>query len=173
MRAETEKKLNKIRRVSGVVRGMCRGGLVVMGLIFVAACVGVLAGGDVTIRCFDVVMPTETMGLSGRLIVIGMLAISAGVLGKIFYHLDRLFGNYASGEIFTISSAHQIRQLGIVAILWTGVSIMWPVGEIWLLHTAWSFQSHFDSLFAGVVILVISWFMEAAAEIREENELTI
>ncbi len=30
-----------------------------------------------------------------------------------------------------------------------------------------------DALVVGLVVIVISWFMEMAAEMREENELTV
>lgn len=35
------------------------------------------------------------------------------------------------------------------------------------------FEGDLDFVFVGLIILVISWFMEMAAELQEENELTV
>ncbi len=175
MRPDTVKKLNKIRRFSTGLRVVCKCLLVLIALLFVAASVGVLAGGGVTIRSFDLLFPVAEMALPARLGLIALLALSLGVIAKGFYHLIRLFGDYSRGEIFTTRAAGQIRQLGITAILWTGVNIIWLVAARVLsaapAPTTW--QLHLDSLFIGVVVIAISWFMDAAAEMREENDLTI
>jgi hypothetical protein len=52
-------------------------------------------------------------------------------------------------------------------VLWLG---MW-----WVLtpHRPSSFEVNTDTIPIGVLLLVVSWFMEMAAEMREENELTV
>jgi hypothetical protein len=94
---------------------------------------------------------------------------------KGIYHLYRLFGNYATGNIFTAGSTGQIRQLGITALLWFGVNILFAVATIAFVRPPPTHRIpfHFDSLATGVVIIVISWLMQMGAEMREENELTI
>jgi Protein of unknown function (DUF2975) len=175
MRPETEQKLDKIKRISTGLRAVCKCLLVLIALLFIAASVGILAGAGVIIRSFDLLFPVAPLALSARLGLIAILALSLGVITKGLYHLDRLFSYYACGAFFTTQTANQIRQLGITAILWTGVNIIWLVAALRLspAQRPMSYQLHLDSLFIGVVIIVISWFMDAAAEMREENDLTI
>lgn len=174
MLRETEDKLEKIRRVSRVLRRVCQALLVLTALLFVVASIGVLAGRDVTLSFFDIRIPVAPLALPARLILVAILGLSIGVVAKGLYHLDRLLSNYARGEIFTAGSAGQIRQLGITAILWAGVSILWPIAAIGFTEPRpTSFPLHLDWVFTGVVIIVISWFMDAAAEMREEADLTI
>jgi hypothetical protein len=175
MQPETQQKLDKIKRVSNALRVVCKCLLALTALLFIAATVGILVGTGVTIRSFDLLFPVDSLSVPARLALIDILALSLGVIFKGLYHLDRLFSYYARADFFTTQTAHQIRQLGITAILWAGVNILWLVAAMGL-STAphpLSYRLHLDSLFIGVVIIVISWFMDAAAEIREENELTI
>jgi hypothetical protein len=175
MRQDTEKKLNRIKRFGTALRIVCKCLLVLIALLFVAASAGVLAGGGVTIRSFDLLFPVAEMTLPARVGLIGILALSLGVISKGLYHLIRLFDNYSRGEIFTTRTAGQIRQLGITAILWTGVNFIWLVAARVLspAPTPTNFQLHLDSLLIGLVVIAISWVMDAAAEMREENDLTI
>ena len=100
-----------------------------------------------------------------------MLVLAVGLKG--FYHLYRLLGNYGRGDIFTTESAGQIRQLGITVLLWYGANILWAVTAAAVEPSPFSIQFRSESLVTGPIIIVISWFMEMAAEMREENELTI
>lgn len=175
MRPETETKLNKVKRVSSYLRAVCKCLLGLIALLFIAATAGILAGEGVTIRAFDLLFPVAPLALPSRLGLIGLLAVSLGVIAKGLFHLVRLFGLYAAGAFFTTQAADQIRQLGITAILWAGANIIWLVAARNLSPdpTPATFQLHLDSLFIGVVIIVISWFMNAAAEMQEDADLTI
>lgn len=175
MRPETEMKLEKVKRTSARLRVVCRGLAVLAGVLFVVAAGGVLVGSGVSVSYRNWLIPVAPLSLSGRLVLIGLLALSVGVLLKGLHHLDRLFKDYSSGNIFTTEAAGQIRQLGITSMLWTGVNVAWLLAAFGLTNPRppTSFSLHFDSLIIGVIIIVISWFMDAAAEMREENELTI
>jgi hypothetical protein len=65
--------------------------------------------------------------------------------------------------------------LGITAILWACVNIIRAVALANITNTPLSmpYQLRLDSVVIGVVIILVSWFMAAAAELREENDLTI
>ena len=174
MRPETEKILGKVKRISMGLRTVCKGLMVLTAVVFIVAAVSVLAGTGVAISFSDVLIPVAPLSILARLVLIVILALSMGVMAKGLYHLDRLFSNYARGEIFTTQAASQIRQLGFTAILWAGVGIIWGVAALSFTRTRpMSFHLHLDSIFIGVAIIAISWFMEAAAEMREENDLTI
>jgi hypothetical protein len=110
------------------------------------------------------------------------------------YYLLRLLGNYSRGEIFTRDSALQIRRWGLVFVLWGGiqfVSMFVPGGD--LSHPApigtksptqsygAEVKDHLSDwqrygggrMVNGLIIVAISWFMEMAAEMREEQELIV
>jgi hypothetical protein len=167
--------MDRIKRASGMLRIICRALLGLTALLFLISVAGVLIGRGVTINFSEILIPVEPLSMPARLVLIAVLTLSIGVLFKGLYHLERLFSDYARGEIFTTQTAAQIRQLGITAILWGVVSIIWAIAALGLVHMSqpMSFHLHLDSIFIGIVIIVISWFMAAAAEMREENELTI
>jgi hypothetical protein len=175
MRPEAEKKLNKIKRFSSVLRRICQGFMGLMGILFVVAVVASLVGRGGTITAFDVTIPMRGLPLHQRLGLAGAIALAIGVLVKSLYHLQRLFASYANGEIFSRATARQIRQLGYSALLWAAANIVWLSVAAVLLHTraphAYTFQS--DMLAIGAVVVVVSWFMDIAAELQEENDLTI
>ncbi len=173
MKPETEKKLNKIKRISKILRTICKVLLAIAVCVFLLAMVAIL-NGRATLNFFDVSILLATLPLSCRLGLAVITAFTMAITFKWLYHLYRLFGNYGTGNIFTTESAGQIRQLGITALLWFGVNILWAVAAFAFVRPPpQTLQFHSDSLVIGAVIIVISWFMEMAAEMREENELTV
>ena len=175
MKPETEKRLKKIKRMSNILRVICKVVLVFVTCVFLAAMVGILTGRG-TISFFDgTVLPLAVLTVPTRLVLAVNTALMMAVGLKGFNHLYRLLGNYGRGHIFTTDSAGHIRQLGITVLLWYGSNILWVFSAIALqqTHSPISIRFHSDSLVTGPIIIVISWFMEMAAEMREENELTI
>jgi uncharacterized membrane protein YeiB len=201
MRPETEKKLKKIKRISKFLRAICKVLLALVTCGFLVAMVAILGGQGTltfddshTLQMHDLLhahagggtltssddsahVPIRLASLMApaRLLLAVSVALMMAVNFKVLYHLHRLFSNYGRGEIFTTESVSQIRQLGITALLWAGVTFLWCFTSIALTqsHFPSSVQVHSDSLAIGAVIIVISWFMEMAAEMCEENELTV
>jgi len=172
MKPETEKRLKKIQRVSTILRVICKAGFAVVSCVFLAAIVVILIGRG-TVSFADDSVPLAPLFGSGRALLAVATALLLAVGLKGVYHLHRLFGNYGRGDIFTGESAGQIRQLGITVLLWYGANILWAVTTAAFEPAPFSIQFRSDSLVTGPIIIVISWFMGMAAEIREENELTI
>lgn len=87
-----------------------------------------------------------------------------------------LLGNYSRGEIFTKGSAEQIRQWGLACALW-GVARY----AIQFLPRVPAIRDSFKPgevqglglMVNGLIIVAISWFMEMAAEMREEQDLIV
>lgn len=175
MRPELETKLGKIRRFSQILRRLCRTMLVVFSVLLVASVVAIFMGGNSTITAYDISFPLHSLGLQQRTLLAIAAAFGIGVGLKGLYHLERLFGDFARGEIFTINSATQIRQLGVTAVLWAVANLVWVAmaHAFESQHLPHAFYFHADSIAIGVTVIVVSWFMEMAAEMREENELTI
>lgn len=172
MQTEIQTKLGQIEKASKILRGMCTGLLVLTALVWVGA-VACLAFGVGGINYDSVIFLTAGLTPGYRLILSTVTALTLGALFKCFYHLRRLFGNYARGEIFTRESVGQLRRFGVACLLWGVMNFVWGLSLVLSVHPARSFAGHFDSFGIGLVIIVIAWFMDMAVDLREENELTI
>jgi hypothetical protein len=172
MRSGTQKKLQKIRKVSTILRAICTGLLVLIALVGAGSVVCLVLGvGGVN---YDG-MVVGTAGLPpGHRLMLGMVGVLAfGALLLCFYSLRGLFGNYSRGEIFTRESVGQLRRFGVACLLWGVLNFAWGLSLAMAASPMRSFRGHFDSLGIGAVIIVIAWFMDMAVDLREENELTI
>ena len=134
-----------------------------------------VVGGDVTLACFEVRIPVENLTTAARLVLVGLLLASMGVVLKALLHLRRLFSVYSDGRIFTRQAAANIRQFGIAVVIWAALYSAWDlVPHLFAqAHLPLLFHLRMDIAIVGAVIIVISWFMEAAAELQEESDLTI
>jgi|SRR5579883_1628897 len=175
MRPELEKRLAAIRRFSLIFKWVCQGLFVLLTLLLVICVVGIIAGGDVSVTAFDISLPVRSLVLRQRILlaIIGALGLSVPLKG--LYHLVRLFRDFAKDKFFTSDSAGQIRQLGVTALLWAAANFVWIAVAFAFAdrHLPRVIYFHADSIVIGATVIVVSWFMEMAAEMREENELTI
>jgi Protein of unknown function (DUF2975) len=172
MRPESEAKVNRIKKVSAMLRFICK------GLLALVTFVGLCATAYVTFGIgridFDG-MVFQTGGLSlGLRLTLGIVTVTTwSVLFKCLYHLHSLFGNYSHGEVFTRCSVGQLRQFGIGCVLWGVMSFLWLLSLATSMHPMKTFRGDADALAIGAVIILIAWFMEMAVDLREENDLTI
>ena len=99
---------------------------------------------------------------------------------KFTYHMFKLFGNYARGDIFAPDNIRQIRQIGVTTLLGFAAQFL-PALFAYLLVQAgpqpgfppvdvdvgffWSFWAPYW----GGVIIFVSWVMDVGREIRDEN----
>jgi hypothetical protein len=109
--------------------------------------------------------------------------LPAGVAMYGFSLLRELFGLYAVGEIFSERNVSCYRKLGRTLLYWAGavfvhttlislaVSVGMPKGQR---HLTVAFGSiELVVVFAGAAAMVISWVMDEARRIEEEQALTI
>ena len=166
MRPENEARLRKIRWVSRVLRLICA---VVLGLFLLV--LGILA----VMFCVWGV-PDDFDSGGTRVVVVGVLIALMGLLLKSLYHLYRLLDNYSRGEIFTTGSAEQIRQWGIawtlLGVVKFGIRFL-PRVVLSHMHGPSEGLDGLDEVVSGLIIVAISWFMEMAAEMREEQDLIV
>lgn len=172
MRPEIQAKLQKIRKVSIILRVICTV-LLVLVTFTGLGCVVCVTFGVGGINYGNGIFVTAGLTLSHRLVLGAVTALTWAVLFKCFYHLHRLFGNYSREEIFTRESVAQLRQFGIACLLWGVMGYLWMSSLVISVHPAKTFQGPADSFVIGAVIIVIAWFMDMAVDLREENELTI
>ncbi|ODN41829.1 DUF2975 domain-containing protein [Piscirickettsia litoralis] len=99
------------------------------------------------------------------------------------YKLIRIFKNYAVGKIFVLDNVRHYRHLGIASLLW---AIFTPISKS-LLSVLTTYMNppgyRFFSLqlndgtviaiFIGLILIVISWVMREACQLKEQQELTI
>lgn len=174
MRPENAARLKKIQRISGILRALCKVSMTAIGLAVLAAVAAVAINRGGSVGYFGSEFPIDQLTARGRFILIAGIAISGGIALKCIFHLHRLLGNYSRAEIFTTGSARQIRQLGITCILWGGLNFFWAFMPLLIsTHPPKAFEADLEFVGIGLIILVISWFMEMAVELYEENELTI
>jgi len=117
---------------------------------------------------------TELVTNFDRVVFGFILALSCGVLFNCGYQLHRLLDNYSRGDIFTTKSAGQIRKCGFACVL-LGVFELGLTLMPHLIANAHNKQpgGGLSTVGIGLVIVAISWIMAMAAEMREENELTV
>jgi hypothetical protein len=167
MRPENEARLKKIRWVSSILRAICKVFLALcgLGLLFAVLCLTGLVGIG------------NDFGSGGtRIVVVGLMVVLMGLGFKCGYHLYRLLGNCSRGEIFTKESAEQIRQWGIACVLLGVVKFairFLPRVVLSHMHGPSEGLEGLGWVVNGLIIVAISWFMAMAAEMREENELTV
>jgi hypothetical protein len=172
MQTAIQIKLQKIKKVSIVFRMICTGLMVTISLLGLA-CVTCAAFGIGGINDGDIFVQTAGLPLGHRLLLGVVTALTFAVLFKCVYHLYRLFGDYSRGEIFTRESVSQLRQFGVACLLWGVMNFLWKVSLALSVHPVKPFHGHFDSFGFGAILIAISWFMDMAVDLREENELTI
>lgn len=188
MRPETQKKLERISRVGKVLGGVWWGLIVLTVLFLFMAVIRIIGGRGVGISglsmsvesnpvasAFGITIPLSALAITQRVIVALVVALALAVQLKALTHLRRLFESYSRGNVFTVEAAHEIRQLGITAILWIVPNILWVVACFFLAREQMPTSIHLElgAVALGLIVTFISWFMDAAAELREENELTI
>jgi hypothetical protein len=201
MRPENEARLKKIERISKVLRWVCKGFLVLCVLRFMIMAVTVVLSavqghgfiwGDSNVQ--------YGLTADGETVICAYYTLLWAAAFLCVFYLHRLLGNYSRGDIFTGDSARQIRRWGLACVLWGVMGFLWNiVPEAVFTHPLpissqsriadyapgakpqpgdWSngkfVQPHGGGMMVnGLMIMAISWFMAMAAEMREENELTV
>ena len=172
MRTESQAKLTKIKKVSTVLRMICKGIMVAVALVGLA-CVVCVTFGVGAVVYDNIAFRTAGLALGHRLLLGTITALAFAALLKCFFHLHQLFGDYSHGNIFTRDSVAQLRQFGVACLLWGCLDIAWGVSLALSVHPRMSLHGTSDSLVIGPTLIIIAWFMDMAVDLREENELTI
>jgi len=188
MRPETQKKIERISRVGKVLGGVWWGLIVLTSIVLFVAVFRIVSGHGIAIgglsmtissdpvaSAFGVTIPLGALAITQRVILALVIALALAVQLKALTHLRRLFESYSRGNVFTTEAAHEIRQLGIAAMLWVVPNILWVAACFFLARDQMPRSIHLElgALALGLIVTFVSWFMDAAAELREENELTI
>ncbi|HXE08730.1 MAG TPA: DUF2975 domain-containing protein [Acidobacteriaceae bacterium] len=175
MTPQNEIRLRRIQRIAKVMRVVCKYFLATIVLGMVAIVIALIVGHDGSVGVFSIWFKVSDLTHGGRMLV-GVFALATfGVMLKFFFHLHRLMKYYSRTEIFTMQSAMQIRKMGICCALCGGFEMLWPyVPRLVLANPPRTLMGNGGGvLLIGLVIIVLSWFMSIAAEMQEENALTV
>jgi hypothetical protein len=171
---QIETKLQRIQRMSVLIRVVCTCLLVLASVGAAVAAIATLVGRGTTVSFFDQAIVVSELSSRGRLLVALVCLLTGAAFAKGLYHLRRLMTNYTRREIFTNDSARQIRQFGYSCVLWGFLKIAWVfLPSLVTTQPAHGVAISADSIVIGGAIVVISWFMDMATTLREENDLTV
>lgn len=141
---------------------------------------------DETIKIKDKVFDpnSDLQNLNSRLLKVGSNITSMTANLALYYFLFMLFRNYSQGKIFQIENSKLLMICAIIYLLDSvlinqictnldllSATINLPEGERVLSLTFGNHQIH--SLTKGVLLLVISWIMKEAQQIKEEQDLVV
>jgi hypothetical protein len=181
MRPENESRLTKIKKISGLLRVLC--------VLYMLACVWmpwVIARGPIFMHgpywghgivwytSFGVGLKVYSLVTRERVIVAVCFALYWGIAILCGLQLFRLLGFYSRGEIFTKKSAGRIRGWGVSCVALGTVKLgIYALLPLLVANSRRTLGVDLNMIVNGLIIVAISWFMEMAAEMREENELTV
>lgn len=192
MSPETQQKLEKVRKYSASLRGLCRLLSVILAVAGFVSLIMILTINDsqpVT-RSIDfngVIYAGEEITLLVRIVIAFGLLLAVAIVLKVLHHLARLFGHYANGEIFTSESVRQIRETGkalfyalfvwlyalIANLLLKTNATNIPGTEVGTATWELKVSGPFTLVVAGTIIVMVSWIMDVGRELREDQDLTV
>jgi hypothetical protein len=98
---------------------------------------------------------------------------------KLFYHLIRLLGLYSEGKLFAAQNVAQIRQLGVTFMLLPALWLIVLIGAAPEIVAAQDqglkIMSSFPggALMNGGILVFVSWIIDQARELRDEQDLVV
>lgn len=180
MNDELSQELEKVKRVSGFLRGLFLLGLVFVLLVFLFSIIilaGVLPDSVVTeshLSLNDVPIDVASLGPGAKLVAAVFLVIHFGFAAVICWEFSRLFGSFTREEIYTSKTVRILGNIGRWLII---VWIAGVIGPFLVMsfsgENSASLSFDFSLLFVGVILFLLSWIFEVGRKQHEENALTI
>ena len=180
MRPENEARLAKVKKISGFLRVLC-----VLYMLSCALVLWSIARGPIFLHGPYWGIGTAFYNYDGVEFKVYSLVTRDRLIAGVFFvlywggailcglQLFRLLGFYSRGEIFTRKSAGQIRLWGFACVALGIVRLGYGLLPLLVANSRRTQGMDLSMIVNGLIIVAISWFMEMAAEMREENELTV
>lgn len=132
MRPENETRLKNIKRISSVLRAICKAFFVppVVIVIWIWVAMSTNWGdhfpgyGISTIWLDSYSFPVHDLSICSRFVLGMYFTLRWGAMFLVVYCLHRLLGNYSRGEIFSEDSGKQIRWWGYACVLWGAMKFL-------------------------------------------------
>ena len=167
-------KLHRIQRISGMLKGLCTVFLVLIVGGLGAVLVALAVGRGASFGYFGLWVDVESLSAPSRIAFAALSTVTSAAMFYCVVHLRLLLTNYKRGEVFTAESARHIRHIGTACVVWGLVKLPWMALQNAVSPSGTHLFSADNALVGvGLIVFAISWLMELAAEIREENDLTI
>lgn len=179
-----EVKLAKIEKASRLVMLGCKvlGVLTAIALVIIGIILFTMPGNtEVREGLLQADIDIDLSGNPwGRIFTLAPFVLLVALFYKGLYHLHHLFRNFSEGQLFTADSVAQIRKLGYT-FLWRAVVIFLdPLFRLIAIATngGGNLKVHaegttLEALFLAGILILLSWVMDTARGLREENELTV
>ncbi|MCA0370933.1 MAG: DUF2975 domain-containing protein [Proteobacteria bacterium] len=133
--------------------------------------------GSIALKSVPWTVPLKFLGLGADLVGALPLFIS-------FFLLRTLFWHYVRGEIFSPRNAQLYKKLGLLYVM--DALLMTPLSQTLLIlaATATNAPGHryvsvsfgtpnLSSLFYGMLVILVSWIMYEASQMKREQDLTV
>ncbi|MBA4118524.1 MAG: hypothetical protein C0514_06500 [Candidatus Puniceispirillum sp.] len=133
--------------------------------------------GAVALKTIPWTMSLKLLGLGADLVGALPLFIS-------FFLLRTLFTHYVDGEIFSPRNAQLYKKLGLLYVM--DALLMTPLSQTLLILTATATNApghryvsvsfgtpNLSSLFYGMLVILVSWIMYEASQMKREQDLTV
>jgi hypothetical protein len=133
MEPENEARLTKIRRISGILRAICKL-FFVPPVVATAWMLWAMATdwgehyqhfGLRSVGLDNYSFSIHNLSMGNRIVVGGYFTLRWAAMFLVVYYLHRLLGNYSRGEIFSGDSGRQIRRWGMACVLWGAMKFLW------------------------------------------------
>ena len=172
----THPDLEKIRRASNVLQKL------ILTLIPALPVGIVLTWMFLDLEALDIHFTLDEVGpltATERWLAASLNLLPLAVTLYALFNLQKLFGLYATGQVFTSETVRCFRNMGWALIIMMPVNILFhsalsvllsfdhPAGERMLAVSLSS--NHLGMAIVGTVIVIISWVMAEATRIAQEN----
>jgi len=175
-------KLQEVKRVSRLLRGFFRflfAMTIVSLLVVIASTLMLPNDGAFFVELAGIRFSGETLTGSVRALATIAASLGLGLSLKAFYHLIRLFGLYAAGQIFTSANVRELRQIGITLMLYALIWVFEFASALPAITSSvdqWAqVVSSFPmlALVCGAIVILVSWIMDVGRELREDQDLVV
>ena len=180
MRLENEARLKRLKKISGFLRVLCA--LYVLGCVLtlwqIARGLIFTHGpwwgiGTAWYTYSGVEFKVYSLTTRERVVAAASFVLYWGMAILCGLQLFHLLGFYSRGEIFTRPAAGQIRRWGVTSVAWGIYKLGYFFVPLLIANSRRTGGISLSMIIYGLIIVVISWFMDIAAEMQEENELTV
>lgn len=175
---EVQSKIGKVRTFSRIARVFCSAifaiGLVMGMVLLIVGVFGLFSPGRISDTGFT---PNQKMAALSMTPVVFWLWLA------VVYQLYRLFGNLATGAIYTSENVRRVRHIGLLYLAWAVLGILIPFAWAVLVRVgllepsappkleSWlSWSGSMNSFVTAGLILLASWIMDVGLYEKDHAE---
>ena len=178
MVTQQDQQVLRIKKVSRVIKTIIRIWMVLMvlglcgnAIMLVVAAITPQAGDAMGENLWGLTRHPQSQPLMLTCAVLAASLVRGCLAVKALWHLQKLFGLFSNGQVFTAGTVGRIKSFGYYLLAYGLVSFTLGMA---LLPNPMTMAAPYSSAFAmGLVVIFISWAMDEGRKINEEQELVI